>query len=177
MKFQTSRLTLRELSAEDLNNINQLHSFPEVDKYNTLGIPENIEVTSSLLQEWLSQQNTEQRSSYVLAIELKETEEFIGLIALTLGKPNFKIAELWYKVNPDFWRKGYTTEAVKQILRFSFSDLKLHRVEAGCAVENLASIRVLEKAGMIREGCKRKVLPIRGEWVDNYFYAILDIDY
>jgi [ribosomal protein S5]-alanine N-acetyltransferase len=55
--------------------------------------------------------------------------------------------------------------------------LRLHRIEAGCAVENIPSIKVLEKAGMTREGLKRKKLPIRGEWKDNYFYAILEEDF
>ena len=47
---------------------------------------------------------------------------------------------------------------------------------AGVATENIQSIRVLEKSGMTREGLRRKVLPIRGEWVDNYEYAIVEDD-
>ncbi|MEL7146066.1 MAG: GNAT family protein, partial [Bacteroidota bacterium] len=58
-----------------------------------------------------------------------------------------------------------------------FDQLKLHRIEAGVAVDNQRSIRVLEKAGMTREGRKRKVLPIRGDWYDNYHYAILEEDF
>jgi len=50
----------------------------------------------------------------------------------------------------------------------------LHKVEAGVATENHRSIRVLEKAGMTREGLRRKILPIRGEWKDNYHYAIVE---
>lgn len=60
---------------------------------------------------------------------------------------------------------------------FGFNDLKLHRIEAGCAVENIASSKVLEKVGMTKEGMKRKKLPIRGEWKDNYLYAILEEDF
>ena len=57
-----------------------------------------------------------------------------------------------------------------------FEDLKLHRVQAGAATENIGSHKVMEKAGMMREGLKRKVLPIRGDWYDNYMYAILEDD-
>ena len=60
------------------------------------------------------------------------------------------------------------------MLQFGFFELQLHRIEAGCAVENVASIKVLEHVGMIREGRKRQILPIRGEWIDNYFYAMLE---
>jgi len=52
----------------------------------------------------------------------------------------------------------------------------LHRIEAGVATQNLNSIKLLEKVGMTREGMYRKILPIRGEWVDNYSYAILEED-
>jgi len=52
----------------------------------------------------------------------------------------------------------------------------LHRIEAGVVIENSKSIRVLEKAGMQQEGRHRKTLPIRGEWVDNYHYAIVEDD-
>ena len=64
-----------------------------------------------------------------------------------------------------------------RLLDFGFNDLKLHRIEAGCAVENIASIKTLEKAGFTKEGMKRKKLPIRGEWKDNFFYGILEEDY
>jgi len=59
----------------------------------------------------------------------------------------------------------------------TLGELQLHRIEAGCSVDNIASSKVLEKVGMTREGMKRKKLPIRGEWKDNYFYAILEDDF
>jgi ribosomal-protein-alanine N-acetyltransferase len=176
MQLQTERLILKELNLLDLNVVHELNSSPEVDEYNTLGIPESIHTTEVYLQEFLEQQVTEPRKHFTLSIRLIETDQFIGLIALNLGKPKFKTAEVWYKVLPVFWRKGYTTEVLVKLLEFGFNELKLHRIEAGCAVENIASIKVLEKAGMIREGSKRKVLPIRGSWVDNYFYAILETE-
>ena len=64
----------------------------------------------------------------------------------------------------------------KRLIRKGFEDFDLQKVEAGVATENIKSIRVLEKAGMIREGLRRKILPIRGEWKDNYHYAIVKSD-
>lgn len=85
----------------------------------------------------------------------------------------FRCAEVWFKIHFNEWRNGYATEALSRVLDFGFAELKLHRIEAGCAVENIASVKVLENAGMTREGMKRKVLPIRNEWVDAYSYGIL----
>ena len=175
--LQTKRLNIRELEWIDIDNIHQLHSLPETDEFNTLGIPETIEVTEKILSEWLNAQNQLPRNAYIFGIDLKNENKFIGLIAINLGKINYKTAEVWFKIHKDFWRKGYTTEALSEILDFGFNQLQLHRIEAGCAVENVASSKVLEKVGMIREGMKRKKLPIRGEWKDNYFYAILEEDF
>ena len=177
MELITDRLTLKELSLADLEVIHQLHSLPEMDEFNTLGIPATIQVTELLLNEWIEKQRTIPRVSYIFRIELSETDQFIGLIGLNFGKLNYKIAETWYKIQPTYWGKGYATEALKELLKFGFSHLGLHRIEAGCAVENTSSVRVLEKVGMTREGRKRKILPIRGNWTDNYFYAILDEDW
>lgn len=177
MQLQTHRLLLRELTPEDLNVIHRMNSIPEVDQYNTLGLPEDIAVTGKLLQDWLSEQHASPRLHYVLGITDTASGIFIGMIGLRLGKLKYRIAEIWYKLFPDHWGKGYATEALKELLRFAFKEMNLHRIEAGCAVGNAGSIKVLEKAGMTREGHKRKILPIRGEWVDNYEYAILEEDF
>ncbi|MEO7524637.1 MAG: GNAT family protein [Ferruginibacter sp.] len=177
MTLQTKRLLLENLSIEYLDEIHRLHSLPQTDAFNTLGIPENVEATKSLMLEWLVKHESQPRLSYIFCMKLIETNQFIGLIALNIGKPNYRIAEAWYKTDPDHWGRGYTTEALHEILKFGFQKLKLHRIEAGCAVGNLASIRVLEKSGMTREGRKRAILPIRGEWVDNFIYSILENEF
>ena len=93
---------------------------------------------------------------------------------LTTAKYNK--GEIHYSLIPRFWNKGYATEAVLAILKYSFETLNLHRIEAGLATQNLNSIKLLEKVGMTQEGMHRKILPIRGGWVDNYSYAILEED-
>ena len=86
------------------------------------------------------------------------------------------MGEFYYKFHPDFWGKGFATETAKALIKFGFEEYNLHRIEAGVATENLASKRVLEKAGMTCEGIRRKILPIRGEWKDNFHFAILEDD-
>ena len=175
--IETNRLYLRELVVTDLDHIHELHSLPGTVQYNTLGIPESIRVTQQMLDDWLALQKGEPRKYYFFVIEAKEDNQFIGLIAFDIGKPNYRTAEVWYKLHSSQWGKGYATEALTRMLSFGFNDLDLHRIEAGCDVENIASYKVLEKAGMTREGMKRKKLPIRGEWKDNYFYGILEEDF
>lgn len=171
------RLLLEDITADDIIAVHELHSLPETDEFNTLGIPENMEVTRALVMEWLARQASLPASNYVLSVRLREEGRFIGLIGMKLSRPRSRSAEVWYKLHKHFWGNGYATEALHALLEFGFSALALHRIEAGCAVGNVASARVMEKAGMQREGRCRKALPIRGRWVDNYSYAILEEDF
>ncbi|WP_118973709.1 GNAT family N-acetyltransferase [Taibaiella koreensis] len=175
--LETPRLLLRDIAIVDVPAIHALHSLPETDQYNTMGIPAHIGVTNDLVRTWLTTQEAVPRVHFILAVTLKDTGQFAGLFGMILAAPKKQSAEVWYKLHKDRWRSGYTSEALDRILQFAFEVLALHRVEAGCAVDNAGSIRVLEKAGMLREGHRRNVLPIRGQWVDCYEYAILEEDY
>lgn len=177
MILKTNRLNMREIELMDINSVHQLHSLQETDEFNTLGIPETIQTTEKIVNEWLTAQKQELVTLYVFCIELIDTAEFIGLFGLDLGKQRYRIAEVWCQIHKNYWKQGYASEALAKILDFSFNKLKLQRIEAGCAIENIRSIKVLEKAGMTREGRKRKILPIRGQWKDNYIYSILETEF
>jgi [ribosomal protein S5]-alanine N-acetyltransferase len=176
MILQTKRLLLREIRIEDTTHIHLLNSLEETNQFNTSGAPESILQTEELVALWVKEATISTRKKYVFFIQ-EDANNFIGLIGLTMGKPGYNNAEIWYKLHPDFWNKGFATESVKWLLDFGFNNLKLHRIEAGCAIENQASIKVLEKCGFKREGHTRKLLPIHGQWHDNYGYALLEEDY
>lgn len=175
--FLTDRLILKPVLLQDLLAVHELHSLPETDKFNTLGIPVSIDHTKAIIQDWIAASKAEPGPAYTFTINLKDSNTFVGLIALKCGNPKFRTAEVWYKLHVSHWRRGYASEALARILHFGFHQLALHRVEAGCAVANAGSIRVLEKAGMLKEGRKRKVLPLKSGWSDNFEYAILAEDW
>lgn len=176
MEIESKRLILKEIILEDLENIHQLYSTPEVDEYNTLGIPEDITATKEIIRPMIEEQLKNQRISYSWKIVLKDTGEFIGLAGLILSNNKFKLGEIYYKLLPHYWRKGYATEISKLLIKYGFEFFHLHKIEAGVATENVNSIKVLEKSGMTREGLRRKLFPIRGEWKDSYHYAIVEND-
>lgn len=175
-KIITERLKLRLIKYSDIGSIHQLHSLSETDKYNTLGIPKNIDETKSIIASWITDNNLNEIKNYTFAIEDKLNQKFIGLFGLKLGADKYKRGEVWYKIYVDFWKKGYATESLKAVINFGFDKLNLHRIEAGCAVDNIGSIKVLEKAGMTREGRARQILPLKTGWSDNFEYAILETD-
>jgi ribosomal-protein-alanine N-acetyltransferase len=83
-------------------------------------------------------------------------------------------ASLGYWAGERFAGKGYTTAAVRTIVRYAFDDLDLHRVEAACQPDNIASRRVLEKAGFEREGTARAYLRIDGDWRDHILFGVVN---
>ena len=68
------------------------------------------------------------------------------------------------------------TAAVRALIPYSFSTLRLHRLEAACIPDNVASVRLLEKTGFKREGYARGYLCINGVWQDHLLYARLKDD-
>ena len=176
MELESARLELKEISFDDLENLHELYSTPEVDEFNTLGIPKDIEATRKLIKPMIETKDKNPRGAYHWKIVLKDSGEFIGLSGLILSNDKFKLGEIYYKFLPRFWGNGYATETAKTVISCGFDHFKLHKVEAGVATENVNSIKVLEKLGMTREGLRRKILPIRGKWVDNYHYAIVEDD-
>jgi ribosomal-protein-alanine N-acetyltransferase len=175
-QVHTDRLLIREAKLEDWPAVHAMHSLPEIDKYNTLGIPEDEQSTKDIVGRWITEQTDEMWRNRAFMVVDKATEAIVGECGLRAGRVKYGEGEIWFKFHVDFWGQGFATETAKALLAFGFDTLKMHRIEAGCAVENRASAGVLEKIGMTREGLKRKVLPIRGEWVDNYEYAILEGD-
>jgi len=177
IEIQTPRLTLREWSQADIPLIYQLLSDPDVAGFNTIGIPTSVQVVQDLLQPTLDDQQQPTRKHYGWSMMRNSDETFLGEIGLNLAAVKFKSAEIYYSVARAHWGKGYASEAAKAVVQFVFETLQLHRLEAGVATFNPGSIRVLEKMGMRREGLRRKILPIDGEWIDNYLYAMLAEDY
>lgn len=175
-ELKSERIKLRLIKSSDLEFIHNLHSLPETDEFNTLGIPENSDETKSVIKPWISENEKEDIKNYTFVIENNLTGKFIGLFGLKLWTKKHRRGEIWYKIHSNHWQNGYATESVNLVLDYGFDILKLHRIQAGSAVDNIGSIKVLEKAGMIREGRGRQLLPLKNGWADNFEYAILETD-
>lgn len=176
LELFTLRTRLRLITLTDLSEIHELHSCPAVDMYNTLGIPKDMETTRNIIVAWIKDTQAVALKNHTFAIRTQKDDVFIGLLGLKVGASRYKRAEVWYKIHPDYWNQGFATEALQAVINYAFHTLQLHRIEAGCAVANLGSIRVLEKVGMTREGRGRQVLPLATGWSDNFEYAMLDSD-
>lgn len=170
--IETERLLLRELRAEDENDIHEYASDTEVVRLMIWG-PNTREVTRQFLDRALQAQTQWPRSEVGLAIELKSERRLIGSIGLRMKDEANRTADIGYVLNRKYWGPGYMTESARAILDVAFKQLKLHRVWATCDARNSASYRVMERLGMRREGLFIKNAMEKGEWRDTYLYAIL----
>lgn len=87
--------------------------------------------------------------------------------------PSTKLLEIDYALVPSERGKGYCTEAAMILVDYLFLLKDTMRIQAHTDVRNIASQKVLEKAGFKKEGTLREVGFLRGEWVDAYLYSIL----
>jgi RimJ/RimL family protein N-acetyltransferase len=116
--------------------------------------------------------------AFEFGIFLKDTHAYIGEIGThDLNWMQSKVS-FGYWLRSDQVRKGYVTEASVILLEYLFLELKFHRVEVDAAVENTASLRVIEKLGFAYEGTKRQAgQSKRGVWHDLKSHAMLYNEY
>jgi [ribosomal protein S5]-alanine N-acetyltransferase len=96
-----------------------------------------------------------------------------GLTIANVRRGVAQAGSLGYWMGQPFARQGYMTAAVRAIVPFAFTTLRLHRLEAACIPTNTGSIRLLENTGFVREGYAREYLCIDGVWQDHLLYARL----
>jgi len=96
-----------------------------------------------------------------------------GLTLANIRRGVAQAGSLGYWMGLPFVRHGYMAAAVRAVIPFAFTTLRLHRLEAACIPTNAASIRLLEKTGFVREGYAREYLCINGIWQDHLLYARL----
>ena len=168
----TSRLLLNQPKMEDLKKIVKILN-NEIYSKNTINIPfpytkDNAEFWLQLYKDGIKNEN-----QYIFAIRLKDSGEIIGGIDLGIDK-RFNKAELGYWLDQSYWNQGYTTEAVKAIISFGFEKLKLKRIFATYFDFNTSSGKVMEKAGMKKEGILICHTFKNGEYQNHILYSIIN---
>jgi RimJ/RimL family protein N-acetyltransferase len=147
--LETERLVLREFTMADVDNLVSLDSDPEVMRFVTGGVPTSRdEIEQDILPHYLAYYQRLGGYGFWAAIE-KPTGTFIGWFHF---RPRERAdpgeAELGYRLRKSAWGKGYATEGSRALIRKGFTEFDVHRVVAEAMAVNLASRRVMEKAGL-----------------------------
>jgi len=145
MNLETERLFLRPVVIKDINEMHAIWTNEGVRKF----LWDDVVITRETAEEPIKTSiKTFASNGFGLwAVIHKHDEKMIGFCGVRFLNDTPEI-ELLYGILPGYWNKGLTTEAVKEVLRFGFEEKNFGRVTAITNAPNIASVRVMEKAGM-----------------------------
>jgi [ribosomal protein S5]-alanine N-acetyltransferase len=173
VRLLTARLLLREFEPDDWRAVLSYRGDPRYQRFYSEhdcsedGVREQVAM-------FIAWQQAQPRFDYQWVAVLPGTNEVVGNCGLRRRSAGSAVADIGFELSPAHWGAGYATELAERMLAFGFGELALHRIEAHCIADNLASSRVLEKVGMQREGLLREKQRLRGCWWDVFLYAVLE---
>jgi ribosomal-protein-alanine N-acetyltransferase len=165
-EIRTARLLLRPPRLEDAEAYFAIASDPEYAYFGSRQSVDREAAARGLLRiiaiPW------HQRPELAVTYE----GQVVGRVMLDVDQQN-NIAALGYGIGRPWWGRGLATEAARAALDYAFEALDVAKVWARADPRNLASVRILEKLGLQREGLLRGHLLYRGERVDRVYYGLL----
>jgi len=170
-ELATERLVLRKPAPQDVRPIYEGYARdPEVIRYLAFRGSQTMDDVEEFIERAL--RGWDAGTILTWAITLKAEGTLIGMIDVRLESH----ANVGYVLAREYWNRGYMTEALGAIVQWAKEQPEIFRLWAVCDVENVASARVMEKAGMEREGILRRwmILPNRSDMPrDCYCYSIV----
>ena len=169
--LQTKRLILHRMTLDDAGDVFKYSSDPEVFKFVGGKVHKTIKDSEEFLKEIC--EKYESREVIVWGMVHKEHGKLIGDCGFIKWDASQARAELDYLLSREYWDHGLMTEAVKEVIRFGFGNMQLNRLQGICEVANMASARVMEKAGMRFEGVLRSYIQHDGKPLDMKMFSII----
>jgi RimJ/RimL family protein N-acetyltransferase len=171
--LKTDRLTLRRLSPEDAPDVHAYRSDPEVSRYQ-MWRPRSLDDTREFLEQLAAVEPDTPGTWLQLAIVSRDNNAVIGDCGIRFPDNDPHQAELGITLKPSHQRQGFASEALSAVLAYVFESLRKHRVFTSIDPRNLASIALVSRIGMRQEAHFRESILIRGEWLDDVVYALLE---
>jgi RimJ/RimL family protein N-acetyltransferase len=172
--IRTERLVLRPYTRDDLEAVLDLESRPEVVRY-LMWPPMDRAAAEAFIERRLGQTAIDGDDTAILLVAtVPPDDRLVGEFMLRLKSSAHRQGEIGWTLHPDAQGRGYATEAARELLRLGFDELGLHRIAANADPRNAASLRLMERLGMRREADLRDVEHLKGEWVGETVYAILE---
>ena len=168
----TNRLILRAFEEKDTEAFSAYRSDPQVALYQGWEAPYTPEQARQFIAEMHARTPGQPDQWYQVALELKESGNLIGDCALHLS-PDSRQTEIGMTLARPFQSRGFAAEAGEWLLGYLFGKLKVHRVYANVDPRNQPAIRSVEKMGLRHEGRFSQSLWLKGEWMDEDWYALL----
>jgi RimJ/RimL family protein N-acetyltransferase len=174
VELHTARLRLRPFTLDDAPEVQRLAGSPEIAKM-TLTVPHPYK--DGMAEAWIRSHPADLAAgkNVVYAIVRNDDSALVGTISVAISAKH-RHGELGYWIGTPFWGHGYCTETASAMVSFCFGSLGLHRVHAHHLAMNPASGRVMQKIGMVHEGCLRQHVEKDGTLHDVVMYGLLKED-
>lgn len=163
---------LREQSLEDTENFFRYYTDAEVGQYILASKPATLSEASKEIQYCRNLFYSKQGVYW--AIARKSDNQMIGAIGFYLNNMHHR-GEITYDLSREYWRQGITEKAIRAVVHYAFSEMKLLRIEAVTRHENIASAALLKKIGFIHEGTLKKYRFYDGKAWDIEMFGITEI--
>ena len=175
--LNTNRLVLRRFRDDDAQTMfDNWARDPEVTRYLTWPLHDSIEVSRRVLSDWISQYA--QPDFYAWAITSKQDGDMpIGSISVVHKDDDIEMVDIGYCIGRAWWGNGITSEALNELIRFFFNEVKVNRIQARHDPRNPNSGKVMLKCGMKYEGTMRASSRNNQGICDTSIYSILAKDF
>lgn len=175
--IRTARLLLRPYRLSDADALHAFQSRADVTRY-LYWEPRSLDEVRANIAMRINEHTLDEHNDNVsLVIVRADGGDAIGTANLSWSSREHRQGELGYVLHPDHQGRGYATEVAKALLRLGFEGAGMHRIVGRCDGRNLASARVMERAGMRREAYLRQNEFVKGEWTDEFVYAMLTAEW
>jgi len=169
--IHAQRVTLRPLADQDASCLFQIYSDPEVMRYWGGAAMKHPREAKDFLAE--VHQDLRLRKCIQWGIARRTDDRIVGTLAIFTLDVVARKGEIGFALGRAHWGRGYMREALQAALAYGFDKMGLRRVEADVDPRNLASIRLLERAGFRKEGYLRERWLVGDETEDSVFYGLL----
>jgi RimJ/RimL family protein N-acetyltransferase len=174
--IRTDRLTLRRFTARDVAAFQAYRDDPDVARWQSwTGC--SLGQATAFVAEQAAAAYDEQGSWFQVAIAGRADDRLIGDIGLHVLDEDARLVEIGLSLAAAAQGRGLATEALDAVIRHLFRDRGKHRLHASIDTRNPRSYGLFERLGFRREAHFRRHAWVKGEWCDEYVYALLTEDW
>lgn len=170
--LETRRLILREIRPDDVKEVFDIRANEDVMKYFGKDPLKSVKEAEELIK--LTKESLINKEGIRWGITIKGRDKIIGSGGIWRILKQHLRGEIGYELSPEFWQKGIMSEAISEMIRFSFDHMNLHTIEANLDPANIASVKLLEKAGFEKEGHTKESYYYNGAFSDTAVYSIFN---
>lgn len=175
--IRTERLILRQSLVSDAEAAYQRRNLPEVAVYQDWEMPYTLQRAEQRMADLVAMDGPVDDKGWSLTVvDAAAPERILGDLAVEI-RWGGRSALVGYTFHPDYWGRGYATEATRAIIRYLFVDYGVDRVESSAHPDNPPSHRVMEACGLIYEGLTRQSFWVGDECSDDILYGMPRADW